>query len=85
VVGFLVLDNEFTIEFLLSNTTEQSVHCSCPLRVYLVGDIKFYSQMSGREDRAAAGACGACFISQNGDHSEKTLILSLKNRRSAEQ
>jgi hypothetical protein len=44
------LDNEFTLEFSLSNTTEQSVHCSCPLQVYLVVDLQSYALMSGRED-----------------------------------
>jgi hypothetical protein len=47
---FIVLDHEFTLEFSLSNTTEQSVHCSCPLQVILVSDLKFYALMSGKED-----------------------------------
>jgi hypothetical protein len=49
-----VLDNDYTVKFSLSNTTSSSsVHCSCPLQVYLVGDLKFYSQMSGREDMSS--------------------------------
>jgi hypothetical protein len=48
--SFIVLDNDYTVKFSLSNTTSNSsVHCSCPLQVYLVGDLKFYAQMSGRK------------------------------------
>ncbi len=51
--SFVVLYNESTLEFTLSNTADQSVHCSCPLEAYLVGDLKFYAQMSGREDMSS--------------------------------
>jgi len=51
---FIVLDNEYTVKFSLSNTTSSSsVHCSCSLQVYLVGDLKFYAQMSGIEDMSS--------------------------------
>jgi hypothetical protein len=48
--SFIVLDIEFTLEFSLCNTANQSVHCSCPLQVYLVDDLKFFEQMFGRKD-----------------------------------
>ena len=33
--SFIVLDNEYSVKFSLSNTTSSSsVHCSCPLQVY---------------------------------------------------
>jgi len=52
--SFIVLDNEYTVKFSLSDTTSSySVHYSCPLQLYLVGDLKFYAQMSGREDMSS--------------------------------
>jgi hypothetical protein len=47
---FIVLDNSYNLQFSLSNTSDRSVHYSCPVQVYLAGDLKFYAQMSGRED-----------------------------------
>jgi hypothetical protein len=50
---FIVLDNYFTLEFSLSDANDKSIHCSCPLQLYLVGDSKFYAQMSGSEDMSS--------------------------------
>ena len=50
---FIVLGNDLTLEFSLSNVNDKSIHCSCPLKLYLVGDLKFYAQMSGREDMSS--------------------------------
>jgi len=50
---FIVLDNDYTLEFSLSNTDDKSIHCSCPIQLFLVGDLKFYAQMSGREDMSS--------------------------------
>jgi hypothetical protein len=50
---FKVLGNDLTLEFSLSNANDKSIHCSCPLKLYLVGDLKFYTQMSGREDMSS--------------------------------
>jgi len=30
------------LQFSLSNTTSRTVHCNCPVQVYLAGDLKFY-------------------------------------------
>ncbi len=38
---FLVLDNDYNLQFLLSNTSDWSVHCNCRVQVYLVGGMKF--------------------------------------------
>jgi hypothetical protein len=52
--SFLVLDSDYTVKFSLSNTTSSSsLHCSCPLQVYLVGDLKFNAQMSGKQDMSS--------------------------------
>ena len=58
---FIVLDNNFTLEFSLSDTSNKSVLCNCPIQVYLVGDLKFYAQMSGREDMSSAW-CMWCML-----------------------
>ncbi len=50
---FIVLGNELTLEFSLSNADDKSIHCSCPIQLFLVGDLKFYAQMSGREDMSS--------------------------------
>jgi len=34
---------------LFSNVDYPSLLCDCSARVYLVGDLKFYAQMAGRE------------------------------------
>jgi hypothetical protein len=58
---FVVLDNNFTLEFLLSDTSNKPVVCNCPIQVYLVGDLKFYAQMSAREDISSA-LCMWCML-----------------------
>jgi hypothetical protein len=50
---FLVLDNDYNLKFSLSNISDRSIHCNCPVQVYLAGDLKFYAQMSGREDMSS--------------------------------
>jgi len=50
---FIVLDNDFTLEFSISDANDKSIHCSCPLQLYLAGDLKFYAQISGREDMSS--------------------------------
>jgi len=47
---FIVLDNDDNLQFSLSSTSSRTVHCNCPVQVYLAGDLKFYAQMFGRED-----------------------------------
>jgi hypothetical protein len=51
---FIVLDNNFTLEFSLSDTSNKSVLCNCPIQVYLVVDLIFFAQMSGKEDMSSA-------------------------------
>jgi len=77
---FKVLGNDLTLEFSLSNADDKSIHCSCPLKLYLVGDLKFYAQISGREDMSSIGACGTCSIPRNGGPLEITQILSMMKR-----
>jgi hypothetical protein len=50
---FLVLDNDYNLQFSLSNISDRSVHYNCPVQVYLVGDLKFYAQMSRREEMSS--------------------------------
>ena len=50
---FLVLDNDYNLQFSLSNISDRSVHCNCPVQVYLAGDLKFYAQISGRDDMSS--------------------------------
>jgi predicted ATP-dependent serine protease len=45
---FVVIDSEYKLQFS-TNTSDTSIHCNCPVQVYLAGDLKFYAHMSGRE------------------------------------
>jgi hypothetical protein len=45
---FIVLDNDYNLQFSLCNTSNRTVPCNCPVQVYLAGDLKFYAQMSER-------------------------------------
>ena len=45
--GKFIVDDKLTLSF--SNADNPSLLCSCATKVYLVGDLKFYAQMAGRE------------------------------------
>jgi hypothetical protein len=45
--GKFIVDDKLTLSF--SDVDNPSLLCSCSTKVYLVGDLKFYAQMAGRE------------------------------------
>jgi len=80
---FIVLDNDYNLQFSLSNTTSRTVHCNCPVQVYLAGDLKFYAQMSGREDMSSFW-CMWCVLHPNSWKTFHENNMAENSRRKAE-